>query len=53
MDTTDLAYLSIAEASDLVARKAVSPTDLTDAVIGRAEALDDDLHAYRLESRRS
>src|SRR5688572_14873308 len=46
MDTTDLAYLTIAEASALVASKAVSPTELTDAVIARAEALDDNLHAY-------
>jgi aspartyl-tRNA(Asn)/glutamyl-tRNA(Gln) amidotransferase subunit A len=46
MDTTDLAYLTIAEASALVASKAVSPTELTDAVIHRAEALDDNLHAY-------
>jgi len=46
MDTTGLAYLSIAEASALVAKRAVSPTELTDAVIARAEALDDNLHAY-------
>ena len=46
MDNTDLAYLSIAEAAALVAKRVVSPTELTEAVIARAEALDDNLHAY-------
>ncbi|HEX5141094.1 MAG TPA: amidase [Dehalococcoidia bacterium] len=46
MERDQLAYLSIAEASALVARREVSPLDLADAVIARAEALDDNLHAY-------
>jgi aspartyl-tRNA(Asn)/glutamyl-tRNA(Gln) amidotransferase subunit A len=46
MDTTDLAYLSIAEAAALVETRTVSPIELTDAMISRAQALDGDLHAY-------
>ena len=46
MDTTDLAYLSIQEAANLIAARHVSPLDLTDACIARAEALDGELHGY-------
>ena len=46
MDATDLIYLSIREAANLIAAREASPLELTDACIARAEALDDDLHAY-------
>jgi aspartyl-tRNA(Asn)/glutamyl-tRNA(Gln) amidotransferase subunit A len=43
---TSLIYLSLAEAAKLVEKREVSPLELTDACIARAEALDDTLHAY-------
>jgi aspartyl-tRNA(Asn)/glutamyl-tRNA(Gln) amidotransferase subunit A len=46
MNTTDLVYLSLREAANLVGAKQASPLELTDACIARAEALDDELHAY-------
>jgi aspartyl-tRNA(Asn)/glutamyl-tRNA(Gln) amidotransferase subunit A len=46
MDASDLVYLSLSEAANLVAAGQVSPLELTDACIERAEALDDSLHAY-------
>lgn len=46
MANDDLVYLSIAEAAALVARREVSPLELTDACIARAEALDGRLHAF-------
>ena len=48
MDRADLIYLSIREAANLVAAREVSPLELTEACIARAEALDDELHAYLL-----
>jgi aspartyl-tRNA(Asn)/glutamyl-tRNA(Gln) amidotransferase subunit A len=46
METTDLVYLSIQEAANLIAARQVSPLELTDACIGRAEKLDGELNAY-------
>jgi aspartyl-tRNA(Asn)/glutamyl-tRNA(Gln) amidotransferase subunit A len=46
MDTTDLLYLSLHEASNLVATRQVSPLELTDACIERATKLEGDLNAY-------
>ena len=46
METTDLVYLSIQEAANLIAARQVSPLELTDACIGRAEQLDGELNAY-------
>jgi aspartyl-tRNA(Asn)/glutamyl-tRNA(Gln) amidotransferase subunit A len=43
---TSLIYLSLAEAAKLVEKREVSPLELTDACIARAEALDGTLHAY-------
>jgi aspartyl-tRNA(Asn)/glutamyl-tRNA(Gln) amidotransferase subunit A len=43
---TSLIYLSLAEAASLIEKREVSPLDLTDACIARAEALDATLHAY-------
>jgi aspartyl-tRNA(Asn)/glutamyl-tRNA(Gln) amidotransferase subunit A len=43
---TNLIYLSLAEAASLIEKREVSPLDLTDACIARAEALDATLHAY-------
>jgi aspartyl-tRNA(Asn)/glutamyl-tRNA(Gln) amidotransferase subunit A len=46
MDASNLVYLSIREVANLIATKEASPLDLTNACIERAQALDDDLHAY-------
>jgi aspartyl-tRNA(Asn)/glutamyl-tRNA(Gln) amidotransferase subunit A len=46
MDAIDLVYLSLREAANLVSARQASPLELTDACIARAEALDDELHAY-------
>jgi aspartyl-tRNA(Asn)/glutamyl-tRNA(Gln) amidotransferase subunit A len=46
MIDTGLIYLSLAEAAALVAKREVSPVDLTEACIARAEALDSRLNAY-------
>ena len=46
MIDTNLIYLSLAEAAKLIEKGEVSPLDLTDACIARAEALDATLHAY-------
>jgi len=43
---TSLIYLSLAEAASLIEKREVSPLDLTDACIARAESLDATLHAY-------
>src|SRR5271166_7208407 len=44
----DLAFLTIAEASQLIERRELSPVELTNALIRRAEALDPQLNAYLL-----
>src|SRR3954470_10248465 len=44
--TTDLAYLSLREASSLIDARKVSPVELTEACIARAEALEPRLNAY-------
>ncbi len=44
--STALHYLSIAEASRLIAAKALSPVELTRAYLERIEALNSTLHAY-------
>ncbi|HEU0074588.1 MAG TPA: amidase [Dehalococcoidia bacterium] len=46
MIDTNLIYLSLAEAAQLIEKREVSPLDLTDACIARAQALDATLHAY-------
>ena len=46
MIDTNLIYLSLAEAAKLIQAREVSPLDLTEACIARAEALDETLHAY-------
>jgi aspartyl-tRNA(Asn)/glutamyl-tRNA(Gln) amidotransferase subunit A len=43
---SSLIYLSLAEAARLVKARKVSPLELTEACIARAEALDGTLHAY-------
>ncbi|MGH8736788.1 MAG: amidase [Burkholderiales bacterium] len=43
---TELHYLTIAEAAPLLARKAISPVELTQAVLERIEALDGRLKTY-------
>ncbi len=42
----ELHYLSIAEASRLIATKELSPVELTRAYLERIEALDPTLHAF-------
>src|ERR1700730_8646135 len=44
--SSDLHTLSIAEASDLIRRKALSPVELTQALLDRAALLDPKIHAY-------
>jgi aspartyl-tRNA(Asn)/glutamyl-tRNA(Gln) amidotransferase subunit A len=46
--TTDLHALSIAEASALIRRKALSPVELTRALLDRAHTLDPKINAYIL-----
>lgn len=43
---TDLAWLSIAEASRLIAARKLSPVELTDALLARIERLDPKWHAF-------
>ena len=44
--TADLAYLSIAEAAALIARKALSPVTLTDALLARIDEIDGQLGSF-------
>jgi aspartyl-tRNA(Asn)/glutamyl-tRNA(Gln) amidotransferase subunit A len=44
--SSDLHALSIAEASELIRRKALSPVELTQALLDRAALLDPKIHAY-------
>ncbi|MCR0985013.1 amidase [Roseomonas populi] len=46
MSADELAFLTIAEAGRLIARRALSPVDLVKPLIARAEALEPQLHAY-------
>jgi aspartyl-tRNA(Asn)/glutamyl-tRNA(Gln) amidotransferase subunit A len=46
--TSDLHTLSIAEAAELIRRKALSPVELTQALLDRAETLDPKINAYIL-----
>jgi aspartyl-tRNA(Asn)/glutamyl-tRNA(Gln) amidotransferase subunit A len=46
MSSSDLTDLSISAAADLVARREISPLELTAAAIARAEALEPELNAY-------
>lgn len=48
--TTDLAFMTIAEAARRIENKGLSPVELTTALIRRAEALDPQLNAYLLPS---
>ena len=45
-DRDDLAYLTIAEASDLIARRELSPVDLVDACLGRIHRYDPKIKAW-------
>src|SRR2546427_4045562 len=46
MNPSDVASLTIAQASALIQNKKISPVELTRAVLDRIEALDPLLHAY-------
>ena len=43
---TDLAYMTIAEASRLIRARKLSPVELTEALLARIAALDGIYHAY-------
>ena len=43
---TDLAFLTIAEASRLIAARKLSPVELTEACLGRIAALDGQLDSF-------
>jgi aspartyl-tRNA(Asn)/glutamyl-tRNA(Gln) amidotransferase subunit A len=43
---SQLAYLSLAEAANLIAKRELSPVELTQAMLDRIAALDPKLHAY-------
>ena len=45
---TDLHYMSIRQASELVRRQELSPVELVQATLDRIEATDDQLHSYIL-----
>jgi aspartyl-tRNA(Asn)/glutamyl-tRNA(Gln) amidotransferase subunit A len=45
-NSTDLCHLTIAEASRLMAGRSLSPVELTQALIARAEEIDSRLHAF-------
>jgi aspartyl-tRNA(Asn)/glutamyl-tRNA(Gln) amidotransferase subunit A len=44
--TTDLHYLSLAQASDLIRTRKLSPVELTDALLNRTTWLDPQINAY-------
>src|SRR5215510_4309262 len=44
--SSQLAYLSLAEAATLIAKREVSPVELTQAMLDRVAALDPKLHSY-------
>src|SRR5215467_4324776 len=46
--TEELGFLTIAEAARRIERKELSPVELTNALIRRAEALDPQINAYLL-----
>src|SRR5690348_17801371 len=46
MDDSQLAYLSIAEQSELIRKKALSPVELVDACLRRIERWDGILHSW-------
>ena len=46
VDASDLVYLSIAEAADLVASKELSPVEIVDAHLQRIDATDDRLNSF-------
>jgi aspartyl-tRNA(Asn)/glutamyl-tRNA(Gln) amidotransferase subunit A len=48
LPSTELGFMTIAEAARLIKRKELSPVELTTALIRRAEALDPQLNAYLL-----
>ncbi|MFZ8899547.1 MAG: amidase family protein, partial [Alphaproteobacteria bacterium] len=49
MNDEDLGFLSIADASEKIALKKLSPVELTEALLRRAEELDPKLNAYLLK----
>ncbi|HEX2825261.1 MAG TPA: amidase [Burkholderiales bacterium] len=44
--TADLHYLTVAQAADLIKARKLSPVELTQGLIARTDALDDQLDAY-------
>src|ERR1700733_5856423 len=48
LSSTDLHYLSITEAAELIRQRRLSPVDLTQAYLSRIERFDAQLNAYLL-----
>lgn len=46
MTKTDLTFLTIAEAAKLIQTRALSPVELTQALLRRVEALDEQINAF-------
>ncbi|MFQ5880599.1 MAG: amidase [Dehalococcoidia bacterium] len=46
MQTSDLCFLSVSEAASLIAQRELSPVELTEAVLARAQELDGRINAY-------
>lgn len=44
--TTELCFLTIAQAGELIRTRKISPVDLTEALIRRAEAIDPQVHSF-------
>jgi len=42
----DLCFLTVARAAELIARRELSPVDLTEALLRRIESIDPQIHAY-------
>src|SRR5947209_4336223 len=44
--TDDTCFLSVADAAELIARRELSPVELTDAYLDRISAIDPQIYAY-------
>ena len=44
--SSQLAYLSLSEVATLIAKRELSPVELTQAMLDRISALDPQLHSY-------
>ena len=44
--TRELAYMSIADLADKIQKKDISPVEVTQAMLGRIEELEPQIHAF-------